>query len=64
MPKQKTRKSVSKRFKLTGSGKVKRNQAGHKHMLIRRDRDTKRAAKKSTLVAPSDKKKVIKMMGK
>ena len=51
MPKQKTRKSVSKRFKLTGSGKVKRNQAGHKHMLIRRDKDTKRAAKKSILVA-------------
>jgi large subunit ribosomal protein L35 len=33
-------------------------------MLIRRDKDVKRAAKKSTLVAPSDKKKVIKMMGK
>ena len=64
MPKQKTRKSVSKRFKLTGSGKVKRNHAGHKHMFFRRDKDTKRAAKKSTFVAPSDKKKVIKMMGK
>ena len=64
MPKQKTRKSVSKRFKLTGSGKVKRNHAGHKHMLIRRDKDVKRAAKKSTLVSPADKKKVIKRMGK
>ena len=64
MPKQKTRKSVSKRFNLTGSGKVKRNHAGHKHMLSRRDKDVNRAAKKSTLVAPSDKKKVIKMMGK
>ena len=48
MPKQKTRKSVSKRFKLTGSGKIKRNKAGHSHMLIRRDNDVKRAAKKST----------------
>ena len=37
MPKQKTRKSVSKRFKVTGSGKLKRNKAGHSHMLIRRD---------------------------
>tara|TARA_B100000700_G_scaffold8960_1_gene9219 strand:- start:66 stop:260 length:195 start_codon:yes stop_codon:yes gene_type:complete len=64
MPKQKTRKSVSKRFKLTGSGKIKRNQAGHSHMLIRRDNDVKRAAKKSTLVAASDEKKVKKMMGK
>ena len=64
MPKQKTRKSVSKRFKLTCSGKIKRNQAGHSHMLIRRDNDVKRAAKKSTLVASSDEKKVKKMMGK
>ena len=61
---QKTRKSVSKRFKLTGSGKIKRNKAGHSHMLIRRDNDVKRAAKKSTLVAASDEKKVKKMMGK
>ena len=57
-------KSVSKRFKLTGSGKIKRNKAGHSHMLIRRDNDVKRAAKKSTLVAASDEKKVKKMMGK
>ena len=64
MPKQKTRKSVSKRFKLTGSGKIKRNKAGHSHMLIRRDNDVKRAAKNSTLVAASDEKKVKKMMGK
>ena len=64
MPKQKTRKSVSKRFKLTGSGKIKRNKAGLSHMLIRRDNDVKRAAKKSTLVAASDEKKVKKMMGK
>ena len=33
-------------------------------MLIRRDNDVKRAAKKSTLVASSDEKKVKKMMGK
>ena len=64
MPKQKTRKSVSKRFKLTGSGKIKRNQAGHSHMLISRDNDVKRAAKKSTLDAATEEKKVKKMMGK
>ena len=45
MPKQKTRKSVSKRFKVTGSGKLKRNKAGHSHMLIRRDKDVKRLLK-------------------
>ena len=53
-----------KRFKLTGSGKLKRNKAGHSHMLIRRDRDVKRAAKKATVVAPSFEKRMKKMMGK
>ena len=62
MPKQKTRKSVSKRFKVTGSGK--RNKAGHSHMLIRRDKDVKRAAKKATVVAPSFEKRMKKMMAK
>ena len=64
MPKQKTRKSVSKRFKVTGSGKLKRNKAGHSHMLIRRDKDVKRAAKKATVVAPSFEKRMKKMMAK
>jgi large subunit ribosomal protein L35 len=64
MPKQKTRKSVSKRFKVTGSGKLKRNKAGHSHMLIRRDKDVKRYAKKATMVAPSFEKRMKKMMAK
>lgn len=29
----KTKKSVSKRFKITGSGKVKRARAGRRHLL-------------------------------
>ena len=64
MPKMKTRKSVSKRFKVNASGKLKRNKAGHSHMLIRRDRDQKRSAKKATVVAPSFEKRMKKMMGK
>ena len=63
MPKQKTRKSVSKRFKVTGSGKLKRNKAGHSHMLIRREKDVKRSAKKATMVAPSFEKRMKKNDG-
>ena len=33
MPKMKTRKSAAKRFKLTGSVKLMRRQAGQKHLL-------------------------------
>ena len=51
-------------FKVTGSGKLKRNKAGHSHMLIRRDKDVKRSAKKATMVAPSFEKSMKKMMAK
>jgi len=33
MPKLKTRKSVSKRFRLTKTGKIKRNKACRRHLL-------------------------------
>ena len=36
MPKMKTNKSVAKRFKLTGTGKVKRRQANKSHILTKK----------------------------
>jgi large subunit ribosomal protein L35 len=32
MPKQKTNKSVAKRFKITGTGKIKRQRCGKRHL--------------------------------
>ena len=63
MPKQKTRRGAAKRFKLTGSGKLKRNKANHRHMLIRRSKTVKRKMKKSGLTAGSDRQKVRRMLG-
>ena len=42
MGKQKTRKAVVKRMKLTKSGKVKRRQSFTSHLMVRRDRKRKR----------------------
>ena len=42
MPKMKTRRGAAKRFKVTGSGRIKRNKANHRHMLIRRSNKAKR----------------------
>ena len=42
MPKMKTRRAAAKRFKLTGRGRIKRNNANHSHMLIRRSNSAKR----------------------
>ena len=36
MPKQKTHKGAAKRFKVTGTGKVIRNQAMHSHILTKK----------------------------
>lgn len=63
MPKQKTRRGAAKRFKLTGTGKLKRNKANHSHMLIRRPNSAKRKMRKSGLVDSSDARKVRRMLG-
>ena len=47
MPKMKTRRGAAKRFKLTGSGRIKRNKANHRHMLIRRANKAKRKMRQS-----------------
>ncbi len=63
MPKMKTRRSAAKRFKLTGTGKLKRNKANHRHMLIRRPKTAKRKMRQSTIVAPAEAKRVRRMLG-
>ncbi|MBU0528438.1 50S ribosomal protein L35 [bacterium] len=62
MPKQKTRRSAAKRFRLTGAGKLKRNKANHRHMLIRRSKSAKRKMRNSGLVSKSDERKVRRML--
>ncbi|MDP6533491.1 MAG: 50S ribosomal protein L35 [Candidatus Marinimicrobia bacterium] len=62
MPKQKTRSGATKRFKKTGTGKLKRNKANHSHMLIRRSNSAKRKMRKSGLVSKSTEKRVKRMI--
>ena len=46
MPKLKTKKGVSKRFRLTKKGKVKRGHGGRGHLLGKKSRQKKRKLKK------------------
>lgn len=62
MPKLKTKSGVKKRFKLTASGKVKRQQAGKRHGMIKRSNDQIRRLRGSTTVAKADEKTIKKMM--
>lgn len=58
MPKQKTRKAVAKRFKTTGTGKIKRTAAGGAHILTGKSRKRKRSMNSSKMVSKSDLKRV------
>ena len=42
MPKMKTSRAAAKRFKLTGSGKLKRNKAYKRHILTKKTTKNKR----------------------
>ncbi len=50
----KTRKAVSKRFKITGTGKVLRRRQGKRHLLENKSRKRKRSLGKGVLVAEVD----------
>mgnify|MGYP000314750936 FL=1 len=63
MPKMKTRRGAAKRFKLTASGRIKRNKANHRHMLIRRSKKVKRKMRHTGLVDSSNLKNVKRMLG-
>ncbi|HNU83356.1 MAG: 50S ribosomal protein L35 [Acidobacteria bacterium] len=54
MPKKKTHKGATKRFKLTASGKVLRGRANHSHILTKKTRTRKRRLRQATLVSPAD----------
>lgn len=50
MPKMKTRKAIAARFKVTGSGELKRTQPGRRHILTKKTPKRKRQLAKPALV--------------
>lgn len=62
MPKLKTRKSASKRFKRTSKGKIRRKKAYHSHILTKKTRTRKRRLRKQTTVKGPEKKRLKQMV--
>jgi len=62
MPKVKTRSAAKKRFKLTGTGKVKRSKAFANHILTKKSKKRKRNFRKSALVHSTQLKKIKAMI--
>ncbi len=54
MPKMKTKKGAAKRFKVRGSGSIKRGQAFKRHILTKKTTKNKRQLRGTTAVAPAD----------
>ena len=58
MPKVKTTSGAKKRFRFTGSGKIKRNHAYHSHILTKKTKKQKRNLVHDTLVDKTNLKQV------
>ena len=62
MPKVKTKSGAKKRFKLTGTGKIKRKHAYKSHILTKKETKQKRNLTKMGLVHDADKSRVKDML--
>jgi large subunit ribosomal protein L35 len=63
MPKVKTRSSVRKKFKVTGSGKILRRPAMRSHNLEKKSSKRKRGFRKDREVTSGDRSAIKKMLG-
>ena len=62
MPKLKTHKGASKRFKKTGTGKVVRNHAFGRHILTSKPHKRKKKLHQSVVADPADQKTLKRML--
>ncbi len=62
MPKLKTKSSAKKRFKLTGSGKLKRKHAFKSHILTKKSKKRKLKLTHSGLVSKADSPSIKQML--
>ncbi|MGE5550200.1 MAG: 50S ribosomal protein L35 [Bacteroidota bacterium] len=62
MPKMKTHRGAAKRFKVTGSGKIRKNSAYRRHILESKSPKRKRLLRHSELIASGDVKRIKKLI--
>jgi large subunit ribosomal protein L35 len=64
MPKQKTRKAITKRFKITKTGKILRRLVGQDHYLAKRSSKSRRNRRKWILLSIPETKVIKKMLNR
>ena len=63
MPKSKTHSGTSKRFKVSGSGKILRQKAGRRHLLEHKSSRVTRRLDGKAVVSPNDVPRVKRLLG-
>ncbi len=58
MPKQKTKSGAKKRFRLTGSGKIKRAKMNRRHILTKKNSKRMRSLRKTAYVDSTQEKTI------
>ena len=62
MPKMKSNRGAAKRFRATGSGRIKRKRAFHSHILTKKDTKRKRRLRSTMMVSKADEKSIRQML--
>lgn len=62
MPKMKTHRGAAKRFKATGTGKLKRSKAYKRHILTKKSAKTKMNLRKAGIVSPGDARRIARLL--
>jgi large subunit ribosomal protein L35 len=62
MPKIKTNRGAAKRFRKTGTGKIRRNKAFTSHILTKKSTKRKRDLRQSVLVHKADERNISKLI--
>ena len=64
MPKNKTHSGAKKRFKVTGSGKLVKEQSNKRHLLESKSSRRTRRLSVEQVLSPADSKKINKLLGR
>jgi large subunit ribosomal protein L35 len=62
MPKQKSKRALRKRVRLTGTGRLRRYHAYKSHLLTRKPAKRKRRLRKATLVSHADERRLKRLL--
>ncbi|OZM70082.1 50S ribosomal protein L35 [Amycolatopsis antarctica] len=64
MPKMKTHSGAGKRFRVTGSGKIRRQKAGRRHLMEKKASKLTRRLEGTTEVAKNDVGRAKRLLGR